>query len=58
MVGQITGTLADENHNITNMINKSRNDVAYTMIDLDDSPTAKCIESLTNIDGVIRVRHI
>ncbi|MEX1376757.1 MAG: phosphoglycerate dehydrogenase [Eubacteriales bacterium] len=58
MVGQITQKIADENHNISNMINKSRGDLAYTLIDLDDSPSDVCVSSLEQIDGIIKVRSL
>ena len=58
MVGQITSLLAKENININNMINKSRNAYAYTLLDLDDAPTAEAIERLNQIEGIIRVRAI
>jgi len=58
MVGQITQIIADENHNITNMINKSYDGLAYTIIDLDDSPSAVCVSSLEQIDGIIKVRSL
>lgn len=58
MVGQIATALAAEKHNITNMINKSRGSFAYTLIDLDDEPTDKCVASLTQIEGVLRVRKL
>lgn len=58
MVSQITSIIGDENHNIANMINKSRNELAYTMIDLDDSPSVACISNLEQIDGIIRVRSL
>jgi len=58
MVGQITQIIANENHNITNMINKSQNNLAYTIIDLDDSPGQVCVSSLEKIDGIIRVRSL
>lgn len=58
MVGQITTALAAEKHNIANMINKSRGAYAYTLIDLDDEPTARCVEVVSAIDGVLRVRKL
>lgn len=58
MVGQITQIIADENHNIANMINKSHDDLAYTIIDLDDAPSAVCTASLEQIDGIIKVRSL
>ena len=58
MVGQITQKLADENHNISNMINKSRDGLAYTILDLDDSPSSECVSALEQIDGIIKVRSL
>lgn len=58
MVGQITTILAAEKHNIANMINKSRGAFAYTLLDLDDEPTQKCIDAVTKIEGVLRVRKL
>ncbi len=56
MVGGIASTLAAETHNIANMINKSRGSYAYTLIDLDDKPTDKCVDALWKIEGVLKVR--
>lgn len=58
MVGQITTILANENVNITSMNNRSRDKIAYTMIDLDDSVTEKALQELESIEGVIRLRVI
>jgi D-3-phosphoglycerate dehydrogenase len=56
MVGQITALLACEGNNIDHMLNKSRGNWAYTLIDLSQRPTADCVEKLLGIDGVVRVR--
>ena len=58
MVGQITTILANENVNITSMNNRSRDKIAYTMIDLDDSVTERALQELESIEGVIRLRVI
>ena len=58
MVGQITGILAAENHNISNMVNASRGEYAYTLIDVDDVPSDGCVEKLKGIEGMIKVRVI
>lgn len=55
MVGQITKAVADKNGNIDNMLNKSKGDFAYTIIDLD----SVCeYDEIEKIDGVIKVRMI
>lgn len=56
MVGQITSALAD--CNIANMINKSRGDLAYTIIDLDQIPSNDVIDTLENISGMLRLRGL
>ena len=56
MVGQITSVLAKENININNMINKSKNKLAYTIIDTDNSLAANVVETLESIDSMLRVR--
>ena len=58
MVGQITGILAAEGHNISNMVNSSKGEYAYTLIDVDDVPTPSCVEKLKGISGMIKVRVI
>ena len=58
MIGQFTSVLGAENINIPDMINKSRNDVAYTIINTDHAVTDTVVEKLAAIDGVLRVRTI
>ena len=58
MIGQITGTLASDNVNITDMTNKSRDKVAYTMLDLETPADEITIQKLNAIKGVLRVRVI
>ncbi len=56
MVGQMTAALADSGANITDMVNKSKGDIAYTAINLDEIASVDIIKSMSDIDGVIRVR--
>ena len=58
MVGQITAILAAEGHNIEHMLNRSRGDWAYTLIDVEAEPSVDCVKALSAIDGVVRVRVI
>ncbi|HQE67109.1 MAG TPA: 3-phosphoglycerate dehydrogenase family protein [Bacillota bacterium] len=58
MVGQITGILASKGLNIENMINKSRDKVAYTIIDTDTDIPDDILGKLENIDSMIRVRKL
>ena len=58
MVGQITAVIASDNINISDMINKSRKELAYTVIDTDSEINQSVIADIKGIDGVIRVRVI
>ena len=58
MIGQITGILAAQGVNITDMTNKSRDKYAYTLLDLEHKPEAATIEKLKAIEGVLRVRKV
>ena len=58
MLTAITGIVAENNVNIENMLNKSRGDYAYTMIDVSVDDTAAVEDRIAAIDGVIRVRVI
>ncbi len=55
MISKISDAFAEDN-NIENMINKSRNDIAYTMVDLQEVPTQAAIDTLKALDGVLRVQ--
>ena len=57
-LSQFTAAMAGENINIDGLVNKSRGDYAYTMLDLDHTPSANAVEVLKKIDGVLRVRII
>ena len=58
MLGQISAVLANQGANIENMINRSRGDYAYTMIDFEDVITDDNVNRIKNIEGVLRVRVI
>ena len=56
MLGQVLSVLADDNVNVIDMINKSRANVAYNLIDIEQPPTATMIERINAIDSVINLR--
>ncbi|MFA9948995.1 phosphoglycerate dehydrogenase [Dentiradicibacter hellwigii] len=58
MLGQISTALADAGLNIHNMVNKSRGDMAFTLVDVETEISVKIIEQLATIDGVLRVRYL
>ena len=58
MIGQVTTILAENNLNILNMINKSKGEIAYNVIDTDSEPSNAVEEGLKKLEGVINVRVI
>ena len=58
MIGQISAILAATDMNIANMVNKSREKYAYTMIDLETKVDQETLEKLKGIRGMMRVRVI
>ena len=55
MLGQILSVLADQNINVIDMLNKSRDEVAYNLIDLETTPSDQAIAAIADIDDVIKV---
>ncbi len=58
MVGQISSALADKGLNIIDMLNKSRGDLAYTLIDIDKPVEDALLNELSAIEGVLSVRMV
>ena len=58
MLGQISTTMARAGLNIHNMVNKSRGEMAYTLVDLDSPAEPDVLEQLARIDGVLSVRSL
>jgi D-3-phosphoglycerate dehydrogenase len=58
MVGQISTTMAQAGLNIHNMVNKSRGDMAYTLVDLDSAAAPEVISRIARIPGVLSIRSI
>jgi D-3-phosphoglycerate dehydrogenase len=56
MLGQISTDLAEAGLNIIDMLNKSRGDIAVTLIDVDGPPSEQAIQRIADIDGVLSVR--
>ncbi len=58
MITKFTALFGDKGINISDMTNKSRGDVAYTMLDVESVPTEDIIASLEKIEGVFRARIV
>lgn len=55
MLGQILSVLADQNINVRDMLNKSRDDIAYNLIDLETRPSEEALAAISQIEDVIKV---
>ena len=58
MLGQISTTLASASLNIHDMVNKSKGELAFTLVDVDSIPTDALLARLAAIPGVLRVRFL
>ncbi|MEP7085365.1 MAG: phosphoglycerate dehydrogenase, partial [Betaproteobacteria bacterium] len=58
MLGQISTTMAQAKLNIHNMLNKSRGEMAYTLVDVDSKVPRTVIERMGAISGVLSVRYL
>ncbi len=56
MLGQISTAMADVGLNIHNMVNKSRGEMAYTLLDLDSAVPDAAVAKIRTIEGVLNVR--
>ena len=57
-LSRFTGAVAAENINISDLMNRSRGEYACTILDLDAQPSEHVIQTLSQMDGVLRVRKI
>jgi D-3-phosphoglycerate dehydrogenase len=58
MLGQISTAMAKAGLNIHNMVNKSRGDMAYTLVDVDSPVEEAALADLRTITGVLSVRYL
>lgn len=58
VLGHVLSVLADHKVNVVDMVNKSRGDVAYNIIDVEQSPSAEVVAALAGVEHVIAVRVI
>jgi len=58
ILGSVLSILADRNINVIDMLNKSRNDIAYNLIDVASEPTPDLLADIGKIEGVINVRSL
>lgn len=58
VLGSVLSVLADHDINVNDMVNKSRGDVAYNIIDVENEPGQEILDAIARAEGVIRVRMV
>ncbi|MDW7668324.1 MAG: phosphoglycerate dehydrogenase [Bacillota bacterium] len=58
MISSLSSVLAKNNINIIEMVNKSKGDFAYNVIDIEGDISQEILNEIKNIEGIIKVRHI
>ena len=58
MVGQISTIMADANLNIHDMINQSRGEIAYTIVDVDSEIPTSVVDTIKQLDGIMIARCV
>ncbi|KAA1193137.1 phosphoglycerate dehydrogenase [Pseudohalioglobus sediminis] len=58
ILGSVLSILADENINVIDMLNKSRNEIAYNLIDIESHASESVLDKMRALDGVVNVRLI
>jgi len=58
MLGQISTTMAKAGLNIHNMLNKSKGEMAYTLVDVDSTVPAEVCQQMRGIEGVLSLRYM
>ncbi len=58
VLGSVLSLLADRNINVIDMVNKSREDIAYNIIDVEEEPGDELMEAIGEVDGVVAVRKL
>ncbi len=58
MLAKFTGACSEQNINISDLINKSKGEYAYTLMDLDSSATKELVNAIEEIEEVKKVRIV
>lgn len=58
VLGHVLSLLADLNINVLDMLNKSRDEVAYTILDIEQEPTAELLSAISGVEHVFNVRAL
>ena len=56
VLGNVLGILADSNNNVIDLVNKSRDNIAYNIIDVEDQPSETIVAAIAAVEGVVSLR--
>jgi D-3-phosphoglycerate dehydrogenase len=56
VLGSVLSILADHDINVIDMVNKSQNEMAYNIIDVETEPTAEIMAAIGSVEGVMQLR--
>ena len=58
VLGAVLSVLANHDINVIDLVNKSRGDMAYNIIDIESEPSAEIINGIASVEGVMHVREV
>jgi len=58
VLGHVLSVLADESINVVDMLNKSRENVAYNILDIEQAPSQAILDKINAVEHVINVRSL
>ena len=58
VLGSVLSLLADRSMNVIDMVNKSRDDIAYSIIDVETAPSEELLDEISRVEGIVVVRAL
>jgi len=58
VLGTVLNLLADLNINVLDIVNKSRDEIAYTILDIEQEPTPALLDQLSDVEHIFHVRSV
>jgi D-3-phosphoglycerate dehydrogenase / 2-oxoglutarate reductase len=58
VLGNVLSLLADRSINVIDMVNKSRDEIAYSIVDVESEPTVELLEEIQSVEGIVVVRAV
>jgi len=58
VLGTVLNLLADLNINVLDIVNKSRDEIAYTILDIEQEPNVSLLKEIADVEHVFHVRRV